>query len=607
MHSGSRLLHSSIPLGMFLAWLCCAASSLSAQNFIVNNLQGDQFLTTPGGWVWPAAPADNDFPVVSTPYLNDRIQLGKALFWDEQVSTSNTMACATCHIPGVGGIDPRRPGITFNANGQPILGSFGVIPQSGINYGFTAPPSSQETRLVTPIHVPTMIGAYMFREQFWDLRAGPVFQWSGGGVLFPDWASLENQAVGPPTSDIEMGHQNLAWVTGMIEAKLNNEAPLALVVPGTVPSSIPAAWLGMSYAALFDAVFAASGVPAIAAPGQGVTRERFAMALASYMRTLVPDQAPIDTNTMTPRQLLGFDVFVNSGCAVCHSATGNPIMVNRTFPVIGTLASPWDNLFSDGRGHDIFPGNPARSLAFPPLSFRPKTPTLRNVGLKTRFFHDGHGRIVGGLPFNTIPDLVDFYDIDQDPANGGPGGPFELRGLGGAPNLTVSERNAVIAFLRDALTDPRVAAGTAPFDHPKLYTQANPFGSNISKPATGTLPGWRPRMIADVPPFVEAVGGPNWWKIGVGSAGGGVGGPIIPPGSMATLFLGTSDANPGPFYLTGATALVTLATTPEGFATAFNPVALVPGMIGTTSWLQWVVVDAGFNVGHSESAFFTVF
>jgi hypothetical protein len=250
---------------------------------------------------------------------------------------------------------------------------------------------------------------------------------------------------------------------------------------------------------------------------------------------------------------------------------------------------------------------PARSLNVPPFFVRPKTPTLRNIGLQTRFFHDGHGRIVAGLPVNTIPALVDFYDLDQDPANGGPGGIFELRGLLGAPNLTAAERKAVIEFLSRSLTDPRVAAASPPFDHPKLFTNAQPFNSNQTKPATPAPPGWQPRMIADVPPRVETVGGPNWWKIGVGSAGGGLGGPIMPPGSMATLFLGTSDANPGPFYLTGSVALVTLPTTAQGFATVMSPVALVPAMIGTTSWLQWVVVDAGFNVGHSESAFFTVF
>jgi cytochrome c peroxidase len=285
------------------ALACIAVVPLTAQNVNNAGLQGNPAILTPGGWIWPAADAGNPQPNPANAYLNNRIQLGKALFWDEQVSTSNTMACATCHMPETGGVDPRAAGATFNAFAQPVDGSFGVVPQEmtaagTIDYGFLAPPSVQETRMITQIHVPTMIGAYMFNTQFWDQRAGPVFNWGGGGVLFPNWSSLENQAIGPPTSSTEMGHQNLAWGTGVIENKLNGEAPLALVVPGTVPASIPVAWLGMNYQAVFDAVFAASAIPAIAAP-VGVTRERFAMALAAYMRTLIPDQAPIDTNTMT--------------------------------------------------------------------------------------------------------------------------------------------------------------------------------------------------------------------------------------------------------------------------------------------------------------------
>lgn len=578
------------------------AGMLAAQNTNNAGLQGDPSILTPGGWIWPAADAGNPQPNPADPYLTNRIQLGKALFWDEQVSTSNTMACATCHIPEVGGVDPRRPGKTLNAFAQPVLGSFGVVPQEmtgagTIDYGFLAPPSSQETRMITQIHIPTMIGAYMFNQLFWDMRAGPIFNFSGGGPLFPNWSALENQSVGPPTSSTEMGHQNLAWATGVIERKLSNEAPLALVVPGTVPGSIPAAWLATTYAKVFDTVFAASAIPAIAAPA-GVTRERFAMALAAYMRTLVPDQAPIDTNRMTRQELLGFDVFVGSGCGVCHSVSGGPVMVNRG-PTIGTLANAWDNSFSDGSAHDIFFTNPARSIG--PI----KAPTLRNVGLRTRFFHDGRGRVVGGVSFNTIPDIVDFYDIDQDPVNGGPGGPFELRSLGGPPGLTAIERAAVIAFLSNALTDPRVAGGLPPFDHPTLYTTSIPFGSNLTKPATAAGAGWQALMIADVPPRVETVGGPSWWKIGVGSNGAGAGGPVIPAGSMATLFFGATDANPGPFYLTSPTALVMLPTTPQGFATAQVPIVLTPAMIGTSAFLQWMVIDGGGSTGFSESARFT--
>ncbi|MFO1052046.1 MAG: cytochrome c peroxidase [Planctomycetota bacterium] len=592
-------------LGLVLSSLLAVGVStlLPAQNTNNLGLQGNPAFLTAGGWIWPAADAGNPFTPVATVYQNNRIQLGKALFWDEQLSTSSTMACATCHIPEWGGIDPRKPGVTANAFGQTVQGSLGVVPQEmtgggTIDYGFLAPPSSQETRMITPIHVPTMIGAYMFNQLFWDMRAGPVFNFSGGGPLFPNWSALENQSVGPPTSSTEMGHQNLAWASGVIENKLNKAAPLALVVPGSVPASIPAAWLTSNYRKVFDTVFAASVIPAIAAP-VGVTRERIAMALASYMRTLVPDQAPIDTNTMTRQELLGFDVFVASGCVVCHSVSGGPVMVNRGPGPIGTLANPWDNSFSDGQGHDIFAANPARSIG------RIKAPTLRNVGLRKRFFHDGLGRVVGGTPFNSIPDIVDFYDIDQDPANGGLGGPFELRSLGGGANLSAIERGAVIAFLSNALTDPRVANGLPPFDHPKLFADAVPFGSNLTKPSTPSIPGWTPLMIADVPPLVEKVGGSSWWKIGVGSNGAGLGGPAMPANSSAMLFFGTSDANPGPFYLTGPVWLGSQLSTPQGFATAHVPIVLTPAMIGTPGYLQWMVIDPSGWVGFSESAVYT--
>ena len=282
-------------------------------------------------------------------------------------------------------------------------------------------------------------------------------------------------------------------------------------------------------------------------------------------------------------------------------------MVNRGPGPIGTLANPWDNSFSDGFGHDIFAANPARSVL--PLLGPIKTPTLRNIGLLPRFFHDGLGRVVAGVPMNTIPDIVDFYDIDQDPVNGGLGGPFELRSLlvPGQAGLTPLERRAVIEFLRDALTDKRVALAMPPFDHPKLFTHMTPFGSNLSKPATASAPGgWQPLMICDVPPLVEKVGGPSWWKIGVGSNGAGSGFvPIIPPGSTATLFMGNTDAGPAPFYLTAPAALAALATTPQGFATAQVPIVLTPPMIGTTAFLQWVVMDPMTVMGWSESCWFT--
>jgi cytochrome c peroxidase len=580
---------------MLIAFL--GAAPLAAQNTVNNGLQGDPSMLTAGGWIWPAADPGNPMNNPPTAYDNDKIELGKALFWDEQVSTSNTMACATCHIPGFGGIDPRPGGNRLNSFGQPVIGSFGVVPQadpggpgSPIDYGFIAPASVQETRGITPIHVPTMIGAYMFRHLLWDSSKGPVFNWTSGPVLFPDWSALEDQAAGPVTNDIEMGHQNVLWGTGVIEKKLNNEAPLALVVPGSVPPSIPAAWLTLPYAKVFDMVFAADPDPLIAV-SQGVTRERFAMAIASYERTLVPDQAPIDTSTMTLQEEMGFDIFVMSGCGRCHSASGAPSLRYVGGPS-GQLNDPWDNSFSDGQPHDIMgPAHPGRSVG------RVKTPTLRNVGLKPRFFHDGRGRVIGLTSFNTLPDIVDFYDLDQPPG-------LELIGFGG-PNLTPVERAAVIAFLGNALTDPRVAAGTPPFDGPTLFTQVQPFNSNHTNPATMAGGGWQPLMIGDVPPLVETVGGPSWWKVGVGSNGAGTGSPVIPTTATAFLFTDTTNFGPGPMWLTSPMFVSAHAITPQGFATAHVPMPLTTSMIGTQFFLQWHVREPG-DFGNSECAIFTV-
>ena len=36
-----------------------------------------------------------------------KIRLGQALFWDEQLSTTDTTSCATCHLPEAAGADPR--------------------------------------------------------------------------------------------------------------------------------------------------------------------------------------------------------------------------------------------------------------------------------------------------------------------------------------------------------------------------------------------------------------------------------------------------------------------------------------------------------------------
>ena len=102
-----------------------------------------------------------------------------------------------------------------------------------------------------------------------------------------------------------------------------------------------------------------------------------------------------------------------------------------------------------------------------------KTPSLRNVALTQPYFHNG-SRF-------TLEQVVDFYNrggdqrgsvdnntsghIDAQATNGGTSNVHpQIRPLG----LTSGEKADLVAFLRNALTDRRVACKQAPFDHPEL-------------------------------------------------------------------------------------------------------------------------------------------
>jgi len=99
----------------------------------------------------PPIPADN-------PQSEAKIELGKTLYFDPRLSSTGTVACASCHNVMAGGED-NRPN------------SVGVLNQRG---GRSAP---------------TVWNAAFQSVQFWDGRA----------------ASLEEQAKGPVTNPIEMG------------------------------------------------------------------------------------------------------------------------------------------------------------------------------------------------------------------------------------------------------------------------------------------------------------------------------------------------------------------------------------------------------------------
>ncbi len=107
-------------------------------------------LTVPDHFPEPAIPADN-------PLTEEKIELGRMLFFDPILSRDSTISCSSCHLPGHSFADPRR----FSRGVENAEGSR---------------------------NAPALVNLVYGRSFFWD-GANP---------------SLEEQAIHPIVSDIEM-------------------------------------------------------------------------------------------------------------------------------------------------------------------------------------------------------------------------------------------------------------------------------------------------------------------------------------------------------------------------------------------------------------------
>jgi cytochrome c peroxidase len=497
--------------------------------------------TTRGGSNLPPVPTP-----AGNPITEDKRVLGKVLFFDEQLSSDNTVSCATCHQPFAGGADPRvavNPG--FDALfGTPddVRASPGVISQTE-DADYESDPLFGLGVQVTGRSANHVINAAYHPEVFWDGRAGSTFvDPVSGEVVLTEHAALESQAVGPVVSDVEMAHSARAW--SQVTGKLIHARPLALA--SDVPPDMAAAVLdARTYPELFRRAFGDAEI----------TAARIGMALATYQRTLISDQSPWDDfinglpDAMTDQEIRGWNVFQSNNCAVCHSP---PLFTDHTFRNIGLRP-----IFED-RGRMEITGDMSDRGKF-------KTPGLRNTGLKSTYMHNGQ--------FNALPQVVNFYAGNNFvPANLDP----LMLGL----NLTPQQRQDLVAFLANALTDPRVAAGEFPFDAPDLFfnpgNQPNP--RLLPEPGRPDSQGRVPRIIVRDPPLI----GSDDFKIGVTD---------LAPGATATLVVSNSPPIDG--VVSPDTVVATLVASSDAtpVATAHWPIPFSPALDGRVRFAQWIVDD----------------
>ncbi len=397
----------------------------------------------------PAAPVVGDFtqlppvPVpVENPITEEKRILGKILFWEEQLSANDSVACGTCHEPFAGGGDARAgsnpgPDRVFG-NDDDAVGSPGVPLADAQNLPIAHPDFGFDPQ-VTHRSAPTVFGAQFASELFVDGAATSRFVDPITGLeQIASGGALESQAVRPPLGVAEMGHQDRDW--SEVVTKLEGVTVLALAsdLPSDISNLLESS---PSYPELFAAAF---GDPAI-------TPARIAFAIATYERTLVPDETPWDRymageiNALTPDQEAGWNAFRVSLCATCHQP---PLFTDNAFHNIGV------------RPPDEDAGRQEVTSRFEDRG-RFRTPTLRNAGLRSVFMHNGQ--------ITTMSSAVSFYLDDR-----GNQFPENLDPLMPLVDIPVDDELPLVDFLENGLTDPRVAAETFPFDRPALSTVPEP-------------------------------------------------------------------------------------------------------------------------------------
>lgn len=188
-----------------------------------------------------------------------------------------------------------------------------------------------------------------------------------------------------------------------------------------------------------------------------VTRERIAMAIASFQRTLISVNSPLDKylkgdkNALSADAGKGMNIFTGKGkCLECHHGVNladnkfhalnvpeNPALLNdpRVIATMRFVAKVYH--YSDYRKLNEDPGRYLITKEKKDWkAFR--TPTLRDIAKTGPYMHNG--------VFASLDEVIDFFD------RGGGKGNAVLKPLG----LNTEEKQALKAFLVEALNGEEI-------------------------------------------------------------------------------------------------------------------------------------------------------
>ena len=346
-------------------------------------------------------------------------ELGKLIFFDEDLSVPKGQSCASCHDPEFGFADPD----------QSRAVSQGAIP---VRFGNRNSPTAAYAAYSPDFDYNESEGMYI-GGQFWDGRAD----------------NLTEQAKGPFLNPLEMNNPSKSAVIQKI--------------------------IHSDYADLFEDVY---GVGAL--DNVETAYDRTAEAIAAFEMTdevnnfsSKYDKYMAKEVKLTKQEKLGLKLFNDpkkGNCAACHPSTvgpyaDKPLFTDFTYDNLGVPS----NLGMVGDSPELMDYYP---FYYPPIAtnFNPdgldfvdwglgaivnetgemgkmKVPTLRNTAITPPYMHNG--------VFTTLKEVVQFYNTRDVPEAGWPApevndtvNKVELGDLG----LSNAEEDAIVAFM-ETLTD----------------------------------------------------------------------------------------------------------------------------------------------------------
>ncbi len=261
------------------------------------------------------------------PATEEKALLGKLLFYDPILSGNKDVACATCHHPNNGYAEFLDISIGVNGKGF------------GSKRGFNVPNDIPFVKRNAHSVLNTAFNGIGVQNDY-DPETAPMF-WDDRAK------SLEKQALEPIKALEEMRGR------GFSETEILDEVIERL-------QAVP------EYQKLFGEAF----------PGEEISAENLAKAIAAFERTLLANNSRFDAymrgdpEAISISEKEGFEQFKKVGCANCHNG---PMFSDYKPHVLGV---PENNKLPapDGGVSDTF-------------AFR--TPTLRNLRFTAPYMHNG--------------------------------------------------------------------------------------------------------------------------------------------------------------------------------------------------------------------------